>query len=222
MTDSPTPRPESSTGASNSLIVWICIVVIIGGLVVGWNYLLFRNEIIKRERNLAPYSQLPEFSFVDQDGKAVTLKDLRGSFWVANFIFTRCPGPCLDLTKEMADLQKTLPEGVKLISFTVDPNFDTSAVLKSFAEAHGAEYPRWRFVTGSLPLMKTLIMKGFQQVLADAPEALQSSEGLYIHSRSFAVVDNQGWIRKYYDGLEPVAVEQMKSDIDFLLKNQKP
>ncbi len=209
-----------ASGSRSSLIVWFCIVVIIGGVVVGYNYLLFRNEVVKKERNLAPFSQLPEFSFTDQKGASVSLKDLRGSFWVANFIFTRCPGPCIELTQEAMRLQEVLPKEVKMVSFTVDPKFDSPEVLDRFAQAHNADYPRWRFVTGPFELMKRLIVKGFKQVLADAPEAAQATEGLYIHSRSFALVDDKGWIRKYYDGLNPDATKQMQDDLEFLLANR--
>ena len=77
--------------------------------------------------------QLPDFVLTNQLGQAVSLADLRGQVWVADVIFTRCPGPCAKMTRHYAELQTALPanQPIKLVSFTSDPEYDTPKVLKN-------------------------------------------------------------------------------------------
>ena len=78
------------------------------------------------------------------------LADLRGQVWVADIIFSRCPGPCATMTKRMSELQSALPTNapVKFISLTTDPAHDTPAVLKKHAQTLKANPAVWSFLTG--------------------------------------------------------------------------
>src|SRR5688572_16142191 len=89
------------------------------------------------------------FALVNQDNQPVTDRDLRGNVWVAAFIFTHCAGPCPMMSARMAQLQSAVPDkDVKLVSFTVDPDRDTPAVLKEYAQRFNADESRWYFLTG--------------------------------------------------------------------------
>src|SRR3989338_141182 len=70
-------------------------------------------------------------------------RDFLGAPWIADFIFTRCQGPCPILSARMAELQRQIPEAVRLVSFTVDPGYDTPAVLEAYARRFGASSRRW-------------------------------------------------------------------------------
>src|SRR5699024_2757903 len=69
-----------------------------------------------------------DFSFTNQDEKNISLDDLKGDWWIADFIFTNCETVCLPMTSNMTRLQDTLKENdanIQLVSFSVDPDYDT-------------------------------------------------------------------------------------------------
>jgi len=130
----------------------------------------------------------------------VTLEDLRGAPWVADFIFTRCRGPCPLMTRRMAELGEVLPGEVRRVSFTVDPEHDSPEVLAEYAERY--EAPRsWLFLTGPRPRMWELAVEGFKLGVAFSGGA-PNDHGLITHSTRFVLVDAEGRIRGYYDGFE--------------------
>ena len=104
-----------------------------------------------RGRPLPVIGPIGDFTLTNQNGGAVSLADLRGKVWVADIIFTRCPGPCLRMTRQMKELQDALPPGsqTKLVTLTTDADFDTPPVLKLYAERFGADTNRWMFLTGA-------------------------------------------------------------------------
>src|SRR3954464_1051986 len=88
-------------------------------------------------------ADVPHFELVDQNGKAVTLETLAGKPWIADFVFTHCAGPCPMVTAKMGQLQaQTPPGGGRLVSFSVDPERDTPAVLKEYAAEFKADESR--------------------------------------------------------------------------------
>jgi protein SCO1/2 len=95
---------------------------------------------------------LPDFRLTDQDGRAVTAADLRGTVVAINFIYTRCPLPdvCPRLSANFAVLAKRFGGRVALLSVTVDPDYDTPAVLKEYARRWSADPATWRFLTGDV------------------------------------------------------------------------
>ncbi|HYG21374.1 MAG TPA: SCO family protein [Verrucomicrobiae bacterium] len=98
---------------------------------------------------------MPDFELVDQDGKKIHLKDFRGKAVVLTFIYTRCPLPnfCPLMSKNLSDLEsrfsKDFPGKFQLLSVSMDPAFDTSEVLKSYAERYEADTKHWSFATGT-------------------------------------------------------------------------
>ena len=78
-------------------------------------------------QRLPIYGQIADFALTNQNGSVVSLADLRGRVWIADIIFTRCPGPCLKMTRQMKELQDALPADcqAKLVTLTTDPDFDT-------------------------------------------------------------------------------------------------
>src|SRR5258707_5742402 len=103
-----------------------------------------------RGNHLSVYGSAPEFELIAQDGRAFSSKALSGQVWVADFMFTTCPGPCPRMTSQMHQVQAaTLSHSdVKLVSFTVDPEHDTPTVLAAYARQHAASPQRWYFLTG--------------------------------------------------------------------------
>ena len=109
------------------------------------------------QTSLAPGDALPDATFVDQEGHSLRLSDSRGQPLLVSFLYTRCPLPdyCPALETRLIAVQqrvKTDPglAGTRIITVTIDPEYDTPAVLKRHAAARSIDTAVWRFVTGSL------------------------------------------------------------------------
>ncbi len=130
----------------------------------------------------------PDFAMTDQGGRSVHVADLRGRPWVADFIFTRCGDVCPLLTEEMVKLRKDT--GVRAVSFSVDPDYDTPAVLTEYAAAHHAD---WTFLTGPVDA----VAEGAKLALQRDPS--KPAPVSILHGSRFILVDADGKIRGYYD-----------------------
>jgi protein SCO1/2 len=149
----------------------------------------------QRRPPLPVLGDIPRFDLTAQNGQPFDSRTLAGKIWVADFIYTTCPGPCPRMTSQMRELDdvvKTLPD-VRLVSFTIDPANDTPPVLAAYAKTHGAS-PIWYFLTGPISTLQTLDRDAFK--LGDIDGTLQ-------HSTRFVLVDRKGRIRAYYDSSEP-------------------
>jgi protein SCO1/2 len=176
----------------------------------GWIILLVSLvPACSREINLPTHYPLPDFSLTDQTGTPVTLRDLAGKVWVADFIFTNCGGTCPLMTEKMRKLQEALPPDIYLVSFTVDPTRDTPKVLAAYAEEHSAGRDRWLFLTGSKEALYNVCVKGFKLPLD--PEGGTPAEPI-AHSTRFVLVDMQGQIRGYYSGTEEQELGRLAAD----------
>lgn len=159
--------------------------------------------------------QLPAFSMIDQNENAVSLESLEGNVWVADFIFTRCANPCPLMTRNMADMQQQLSDvpGVRFVSFTLDPEYDTPKRLGNYADLYGANGEQWHFLTGAREeAVYDLALKGFALT---AEEAVAGRP--IIHSQRFVLVDRQGRIRQYYQGEDPASKPRIVEDVKGLL-----
>lgn len=158
-----------------------------------------------------PWYPAPTFSLVDQDDKPFGSAQLAGHIWIADFIFTTCAGQCPMITSRMAALQDKLPAGVRLVTFTVDPETDTPAVLKQYASRYGANLDRWTFVTGPQETVQKVI--GDLKLHAN----LSSNHDQIEHSAHFVLIDAAGNVRNIYDGNDSSRIKQIVPDIERLL-----
>lgn len=151
---------------------------------------------------------LPDAALVDQAGRTTRLSDLAGSPWIAGFVFTRCEGPCPRLTAEMARLSHALADTpLRFLLFTVDPDHDTPEVLARYA-SHFRLGERTRLLTGPRAVLYALIRDGFKLGVAPAEEA-EAESHFITHSQRLVLVDRSGFIRGYYDGLDPEATARL-------------
>ena len=155
------------------------------------------------------------FTLTNQNGSAVSLADLRGRVWVADIIFTRCPGPCLKMTRQMKELQEALPptSQAKLVTLTTDADFDTPPVLKAYAERFQADTNRWTFLTGTKQDIAKLAIDSLKlTAIEKKPEERESPQDLFVHSTIFVVADKQARLRGVFEttgeGIEPQAVKE--------------
>ena len=167
-----------------------------------------------RQRTVSSYGSVPEFSLINQDGKTFGSADLRGKIWIADFIYTTCPGPCPMISSRMSEVQEPLKKtDVHLVSFSVDPAKDTPQVLRGYAEKLQAEPGRWDFLTGPQSTIYNLSRNGFKLAVGD-------EKGVPIHSTRMILVDRHGAIRGYYDAAEADAVTKLVADAAHLLREQ--
>src|SRR2546425_865342 len=159
----------------------------------------------KRAPEPPTFYPLPDFSLTDQTDKTVTLQELKGRVWVADFIFTNCAGTCPMMTDKMRKLQEGLPAEIRMVSFTVDPDRDTTKALAAYAAEHGATRDRWLFLTGEKHALYDLCMKGFKLPLDDTGGT--EAEPI-THSTRFVLVDKEGEIRGYYSGTEEEGLQR--------------
>jgi protein SCO1/2 len=160
---------------------------------------------------LPSYGAVPEFQLTAQDGSTFDSKALDGQVWVADFMFTSCPGPCPRMTSQMHEVQSAIQSlrGVKLVSFTVDPARDTPAVLAAYAKVHGASSERWYFLTGPQSTLHHLCRDVFK---------LGDVDGKLMHSTRFILMDRKSQIRAYYDTSESGSIQQLISDVKALAR----
>jgi protein SCO1 len=168
---------------------------------------------------LADYGTLPDVHLIERSGREISLGELKGNVWVADFIFTNCGGTCPMMTAKMSDLQNSLKdaEKVKLVSFSVDPKRDQPEKLKSYADGFQADKDKWLFLTGSEQQMQDLAKKNF---LLTVEEGTDPKEPI-IHSQRFVLVDAEGHIRGYYNSGETEAKQKLLTDIGILLREME-
>jgi len=162
-------------------------------------------------QQLPKIGSIPQFEFIDSDGNTVTLDNLKGKVWVADFIFTTCTMACPMMTGNMNLVHKKFKKNddVRLVSISVYPEYDTPDVLKEYASQYDADTEKWLFLTGEESSVKNIIKDGFK---------IGDFEEIIFHSEKFALVDKNGTIRAYYNGMKSEDMKQLKKDINALLK----
>ena len=160
------------------------------------------------------YQTVPAFKFVNQYGDSVGSKNLKNDIYVADFFFTSCPSICPVMKRNMLNVYNAFKDtaDVKIISFTIDPKHDTTAVLKKYADKLGVSGNSWWFLNGDKDKVYDLATKSYLVgVTQDSTAA-----GGYVHQGYFVLIDKQQRIRGSYDGTDPKQVDQLIADIKTL------
>ena len=161
--------------------------------------------------------QVKDFEFTTQDNDKFSSQDLNGEWWVADFVFTNCVTVCPPMTSNMAKLQTKMKEenlDAQLVSFTVDPEFDTPEVLKEYAKSYEIDLNNWTFLTGyDYDTIEELSVKSFGSVVAPPP----TGSDQVIHGTSFFLVSPEGKAVKSYSGVDPEEVDVVISDLKKVL-----
>jgi protein SCO1/2 len=165
-------------------------------VLLGWSLLA-----CGRPAELPHLAQVPDFSLRDQRDSPVSAKDLRGKIWIANFMFTSCPDVCPILTTKLSGVRtRLMGDRVKIeyVSFSVDPQTDTPAVLAKYAAEHHVDFRDWRFLTGPVGEIQQVVVGGFKQSLQRNPNAKAGSPESILHGSHFVLVDGALSIRGFY------------------------
>ena len=156
--------------------------------------------------------KVPNFNFTNQNGESFSHNQLKNKINVLDFFFTNCPGPCPIMTYNMKSLYDDFSSSndVQFISITVDPENDNIEVLKNYADINGINDQRWHLLTSELSKIKSLKRDGFMLFADDLPQG---------HAIKFILIDENGNIRKYFDGTDEASLSILKKDISHLVKN---
>lgn len=180
----------------------------------------------KKERERPPpdiYYPVPSFSMVDHHGKPFTRDDLLGKISIADFIFTRCDTVCPVITLRMRGVQERTDASVQLLSFSVDPAYDTPARLADYAVRAGADPARWRFLTGDPAEMLALVEGGFKVPMEPAPPAaIDGGTPQMLHTDYFVLIDRDGLIRGYYESSDRARIAALLADVEVLRERSGP
>ena len=167
-------------------------------------------KVADSSHNIPIIKEVPNFSFTDQDGEEFDNLAFKNKITVLDFIFTNCTGPCPTMTLNMYDLYnnfKNVPE-VQFISITVDPANDTSERLKEYSQNIGVIDNRWKFLHSKMSDVKSLKQDGFMLYAGELPMG---------HAIKFVLIDQNGKIRKYYDGTDEMSQKVLNKDITVLV-----
>ena len=157
------------------------------------------------------HHKVGDFRLLNQDSMVITNKDVEGKIYVADFFFTSCPTICPVMKTQMLRVYDSVRNdpGILLLSHTIDPEYDTVAVLKEFSRQLGVSSDKWHFLTGDKDEIFKLGQTSYMVTASEDP----AEPGGFIHSGAFLLVDRQGHIRGVYDGTDELEVNDLIWDI---------
>lgn len=162
---------------------------------------------------------IDDFSYTDQRGEPVSLEDLKGTPWLATFVFTNCNTVCPPMTFNLSDIQEELEaDGLsdyKIVAFSVDPVVDTPETLQNYLAQYSVpDESKWHLLTGyTQDEIGEFAKDNFKSFVRNDPESDQ-----VIHGTNFYLVDQKGVVVNNYDGYDSVPVEDIKNDLRGLIE----
>jgi protein SCO1/2 len=161
------------------------------------------------------YHKVGDFRFINQDSSLITPASLDGKIYVADFFFTSCPTICPVMKTQMLRVYEEFKdhEEVALLSHSIDPEYDTVALLHDYAERLGVSSDTWHFVTGDKDEIYDIGLKSYMVTAMEDEE----EPGGFIHSGAFILVDKEKRIRGMYDGTKEEQVDLLIKDMKKLL-----
>lgn len=165
------------------------------------------------------YHVVPDFEFINQEGKEVAMKNMDNCIFIADFFFTTCPSICKDMAIQKMRIYKTFADNknVKMISHTVNPENDSVPVMMAYAKrCKITDHDKWYLVTGTKPALYEQARKGYYVTATEG----DGGEDDFVHTEKFALIDKHHHIRGYYDGTSEQEVNQLMYDMDQLLKEK--
>jgi protein SCO1 len=172
------------------------------------------------EARLPVLSYVQPFSFLDQEGKLVSNKDVAGKVYVAEYFFTTCKGICPKMNNNLKAVHNKFSSepDFLILSHSVDPETDSVQRMKVYADSMHVDSKSWLFLTGRKDSLYHAARVSY--LLDDPKNELASNENQFIHTQFFALVDKNGQVRKIYDGLKKDEISALESDISRLLKEK--
>jgi protein SCO1/2 len=166
---------------------------------------------------LEVYGAIPDFHFTAESGASFSKQDMLGKVTIANFIFTRCPTVCPVFTMKMQRVAEQTSPSIQLLSFSVDPEYDTPERLAAYADEHGADTTRWHFLTGDYKAVKETV-EGALKISMQREGSDENGVPDIVHGTHFVLFDGAGQIRGYYNADDQGRIATMIRDAKSLSK----
>ena len=220
---------------------WYAIFFV--ALLAGFWFFVFKDEDLSKSPLAVINANIDTFSFVNQDGRRITEKDVEGKVYVAEYFFTTCKGICPKMNANMRrvfDAYKDEP-GFMILSHTCMPETDSVPLMKAYeakmingklTRNEDGSYkiqpgdsgkrvvnPIWHFLTGDKAALYKMAREGYM-IDNNKPDSMQNISDQFIHTQFFALVDKERRVRAIYDGLKEDEIEKLLTDIKGLLKEK--
>ena len=166
-----------------------------------------------------PIGSVQSFAFTNQDGTRITDRDIQGKVVAVEYFFTTCTGICPRLNNNMRKLYNEFKndDGFLILSHTCDPETDSVARLKKYADSMQVNTQRWQFLTGRKDSLYYMARESYK--IDDPANNPQNIEDDFLHTQFIALVDREGKVTKIYDGLKQSELSEMSKEIKRLLKD---
>lgn len=173
------------------------------------------------DKFLKKFNAVPDFELIDQNGDTITNDTMKGKVYIVDFFFTSCPTICTPMSHNLKTVQNKLKDhpDFKILSVSIDPDYDTQSILKNYADRHDAIDGLWHFARGDKAATFQLAREGFSAYVGESKDSLIKFE----HSGNFALVDREGIIRSrkdpygnwmmVYSGVEENGIEPQLKEI---------
>ena len=201
----------------SSKLFWILSLTIL------FAYPVYRSMNRQLPPELPVISKLPNYTLLNEMGKNFGSNDLKGRVYLASFVFTSCPMTCRELLEKLQKVQKRVKgvgNKIALVTYSVDPEYDTPKILYKTARDLKANPHIWTFLTGKKENVRSLLVDGFKVPMGDK-EAIGDGSMIDIaHSEKLVLVDENGNIRGYY-GSDKDSINQLMIDVGLLINRSK-
>ena len=168
-------------------------------------------------------SYVKPFVFTTQDNTSFTEKDITGKVCAVNFFFTTCKGVCPIMNNNLNKIYDAFKseKDFLVISHTCDPETDSAAQLKRYADSMKVDTHKWVFLTGRKDSLYNAARNSY--LIDDPNNNVGNINDQFMHSQFIALVDKFGNVRgQVYDALKPEDVKLMEANIKSLLKEKEP
>jgi protein SCO1 len=225
----------------------LLVYLIFFALLLGGFYLMVFKDYDFSKSNLVVRSDVEDFSFINQDGKTITQREVEGKVYVAEYFFTTCKGICPKMNANMRRVYDAFKDepNFMILSHTCMPETDSVAILKAYEAkmingtlkknedgSYSINYDtttgnkpvttnlNWNFVTGNKALLYKMARLSYG-IDNGKPDTTQLIQDQFIHTQFFALVDKNRRVRgMVYDGLKEDEMEKLILDIKGLLKEK--
>jgi protein SCO1 len=225
----------------------LLVYLVFFALLLGGFYLMVFKDYDFSKSNLVVRSDVEDFSFINQDGKTITQRDVEGKVYVAEYFFTTCKGICPKMNANMRRVYDAFKDepNFMILSHTCMPETDSVPILKAYEAkmingplkknedgSYSINYDtttgnkpvttnlNWNFVTGNKALLYKMARLSYG-IDNGKPDTTQLIQDQFIHTQFFALVDKNRRVRgMVYDGLKEDEMEKLILDIKGLLKEK--
>jgi len=202
-------------------LIFLSFFILLSAVFLGYFYKVSHEQkkILPTLGN--PGHRIDTFRFVNQDGRVITNKDVKGKICVVEYFFATCKGICPRMNENMTKVYQAYrgDKDIMILSHTVDPKKDTVAALKAYSQKYDADSKQWMFLTGDKKQLYD--MARFSYLVTAVDTEVVDIKSDFIHTKYWVLVDGSGRIRGMYDGTDIGAVNQLIGDIGELKKENE-